>query len=607
MCAATQTCGLSGFHIVIFLHHTTHTTHAAHTAHAAHGRTARALLLRSINDGDLGGTEQRGNTAGINKTSADDLEGVKDTGSDHVNVLALGAVEALVEVSGVLVSELANNNRTLETSILDDGAGRAGNGALDNVHSELLVEVGGLDLAKGVDGGLNQGSTSTGQDTLLDGGAGGVQGIDISVLLLTDLNLRGATDLDDGDTTRELGQTLLELLLLVLRGGGVSNDTSDLLAALSNGILAAIAVEEDGVILGDGDGTGGTEHVSGSLLELDVELLREDDTVGQDSKIAEDGLAVVTEARSLDGSDLELATELVQNAHGKSLALNVLSNDDERSSLLGGDLKSRDDVLDGRNLLLGKKDEGVLKLDLASLAIGDEVGGDETAVEAHTLGNLELVEHGLALLDSDDTLLADLLHGIGNHGTDVLIAVGGDGSDLGDLGAGGDVSLVLLEVLDNRLNGSLDTAAEVHGVAAGGNVLDGLGEDGTGEDSGGGGTVTSDLVGLGGNVLEELGTEVLELVLEGDGTGNGHTILGDLGRAKAGLNEDISALGSEGSGNGLGEGVNTSEESGTALNTELELLVGKSDLLTEASSETVLGGRQDGGPRPGGHCALHDV
>lgn len=48
--------------------------------------------------------------------------------------------------------------------------------------------------------------------------------------------------------------------------------------------------------------------------------------------------------------------------------------------------------------------------------------------------------------------------------------------------------------------------------------------------------------------------------------------LGDLGRAKAGLNEDISALGTECGSNGLGEGVDTSEESGTTLNTELELL-----------------------------------
>ena len=48
--------------------------------------------------------------------------------------------------------------------------------------------------------------------------------------------------------------------------------------------------------------------------------------------------------------------------------------------------------------------------------------------------------------------------------------------------------------------------------------------------------------------------------------------LGDLGRAEAGLNEDISALGSEGGSDGLGEGVDTGEKSSTALNTELELL-----------------------------------
>jgi hypothetical protein len=48
--------------------------------------------------------------------------------------------------------------------------------------------------------------------------------------------------------------------------------------------------------------------------------------------------------------------------------------------------------------------------------------------------------------------------------------------------------------------------------------------------------------------------------------------LGDLGRAEAGLNEDISALGTECGSNRLSEGVDTSEESGTTLNTELELL-----------------------------------
>lgn len=49
--------------------------------------------------------------------------------------------------------------------------------------------------------------------------------------------------------------------------------------------------------------------------------------------------------------------------------------------------------------------------------------------------------------------------------------------------------------------------------------------------------------------------------------------LGDLGRAEAGLNEDISALGSESGRDSLGEGVDTSEERGAGLNTELDVLV----------------------------------
>jgi hypothetical protein len=48
--------------------------------------------------------------------------------------------------------------------------------------------------------------------------------------------------------------------------------------------------------------------------------------------------------------------------------------------------------------------------------------------------------------------------------------------------------------------------------------------------------------------------------------------LGDLGRAEARLNEHIPALGTKGGGDGLSEGLDTIEESSTALNTELELL-----------------------------------
>lgn len=106
----------------------------------------------------------------------------------------------------------------------------------------------------------------------------------------------------------------------------------------------------------------------------------------------------------------------------------------------------------------------------------------------------------------------------------MLVAVGGDGSNLCNLGASGDIALVCLEVLHDGLDGGLGSPAEIHWVASGSNVLDGLGKDGPGENGGRCGSVTSSLVGLRRDVLEKASAEVLELVLESDGPRNGNTI-----------------------------------------------------------------------------------
>lgn len=106
----------------------------------------------------------------------------------------------------------------------------------------------------------------------------------------------------------------------------------------------------------------------------------------------------------------------------------------------------------------------------------------------------------------------------------MCVAIGGDGGDLGDLLAGGNVPLVCPQVLDDGLDSSLGSSPQVHGVAASGHVLNGLGEDGAGKDSGGGGTVSGNLVGLGGDILEQAGAQVLELVLEGDSLCDGYTV-----------------------------------------------------------------------------------
>jgi hypothetical protein len=122
-----------------------------------------------------------------------------------------------------------------------------------------------------------------------------------------------------------------------------------------------------------------------------------------------------------------------------------------------------------------------------------------------------------AYLNSDDTLLANLVHGTGEKVTNVLVAVGGNGGDLGNLGRSGNDLGVLLQVLDNRVHGRLNTSPEVGRVHASGNGLEPLDEDGTRQNSGSGSTVTSSLVGLVRNILNEAGSEVLKLVLELNG------------------------------------------------------------------------------------------
>ncbi len=105
--------------------------------------------------------------------------------------------------------------------------------------------------------------------------------------------------------------------------------------------------------------------------------------------------------------------------------------------------------------------------------------------------------------------------------------------------------------------------------------------------------------------------------------------LGDLGGAEAGLDQDIATLGTECGGNSAGQSVNTSQESGATLNTELELLhmvsvtcinrlklqlgsgdtylVGEAKLLTKTGTDSVLGGSrgESRSSYPRAHCALH--
>ena len=193
------------------------------------------------------------------------------------------------------------------------------------------------------------------------------------------------------------------------------------------------------------------------------------------------------------------------------------------------------------------------------LGVGDEVGRHVAAIELHALDDVELGLDALGFLDRDDALVADLLHCLGDHFADLGLAVGGDGADLADLGRGGDLLGVLLQLLDDGIDGLVDAAFEVHRVHAGRNGLGALSDDGGRENDCRGRAVTGDVVGFRGHLAHHLRAHVLELVAEFDLLGDGHAVLGDPRGAEALVEDDVAPFGAQRDFHCVGEDINAAQ------------------------------------------------
>jgi hypothetical protein len=118
---------------------------------------------------------------------------------------------------------------------------------------------------------------------------------------------------------------------------------------------------------------------------------------------------------------------------------------------------------------------------------------------------------------------------------------------------------------DGSLDGGLDAPLEDHGVGAGGHVLEAFAHHGAGQHGGGGGAVAGDVVGLLGDLLDQLGADPLVGILELDLLGDGHAVLGDRGGAPLLLEHHVAALRAEGDGNGVGKLVHAGLEGAAGL------------------------------------------
>src|SRR6185437_12439758 len=338
-----------------------------------------------------------------------------------------------------------------------------------------LILIGTLQLLERLERS-NERNTSARYHAFLNGCSGCVQGIFHARLLFLHLDFSGGTDLDQRDSAGELRNTLLKLLLVVI-AACVLNLLADGLDA-GRDIRGLAASVYDGRVLFRNDNLFGlAQMVQCDLLERESKFIRNLGTAGQGRNVLQHRLAPITEARSLHCCHLEDASDIVDDQRRERLALDVLSDYDQRTACLRNGLQERQHLADIRDLLIAQKDQRLVELGRLTLLLVDEIRGQIAAVELHTIDQFELVFESLSFFDGDDTFLTDFRHRIGNGLADGFIRVRGDRADLGDslgvpTGLGETPQLI-------RCNeyGLVDAAFDVHGISTRGDGLEALADD----------------------------------------------------------------------------------------------------------------------------------
>src|SRR5262245_9635371 len=539
-----------------------------HSTHSAARSRRSGLVFLLLDDECFRREKQAGDRRGVLKRRARHLGRIDDA---RLHQVLVGVGERIVAKRVVLrTADLLDDDRAFAARVLHDHADRLLDGALDDLDADLLislVELEALERALRAD----ECNTTARDDALFDRGTRGVQRVFDASLLLLHLGFGRGADVDDGHATGELRETLLELLLVVIRRALIDRD-ADLLDAALDLLFVTGAVDDRRVVLVDDDPLRAAEVRDDGVLELEADFFADDLAVGERCDVLQHRLAAIAEARRLDCRDLERAAELVHDERRERLTLDVFSDDEERAALLGNLLEDRKEVLHRRDLLVVNEDERVLEDRFHLLRIGHEIRRDVAAVELHAVDRLERRLEALGLFDGDDAVFADLLHRLGDQVADLRVVVGRDGADLRDLflAAGRDADL--LELIDDGRHRAIDTALDGHRVRAGRDVLEAFAEDRLREDRGGRRAVARVVARLGRDFLHHLRAHVLERVLELDLLRDGDAVFGDRRCAELLVDDDVPALRAEGHLDRFGELVDAALEGRARVLIEMEFL-----------------------------------
>ncbi len=164
------------------------------------------------------------------------------------------------------------------------------------------------------------------------------------------------------------------------------------------------------------------ELVVANGVKAKPRLLADDRCTGEHGEVLQHRVAALSERRGFDRHRGEGAAGTVDDQGRQRLRLDVLGNDQERTSRAHDQLEAGQQVGDCRDLGISDQNSRVGQHGLHVLQIGDEMRGDVSAVELHAFDDLDLGVDAGAVLDGDDALLAHLVEGVGNHRADHGVA-----------------------------------------------------------------------------------------------------------------------------------------------------------------------------------------
>merc|ERR1740117_1861259 len=203
-----------------------------------------------------------------------------------VSVVSAHAISSL--------EELVNDDGAFVSSVHADGLDGDSASLSHDVDTDSLVEVLSLDVVKS-ERSVEEGGTTAGNDSLIGSSSGGAEGILNTVLELTDFNLRSTTDLDDGNSTGESSNTLLELLSVVV-AGSTFHLVSESLNTLGDFSGFSSSSHDDDVVLGDDNLLGSSHDADVSGGEALAEVFGQELGTSGDGDVLHGVTSVVTES-----------------------------------------------------------------------------------------------------------------------------------------------------------------------------------------------------------------------------------------------------------------------------------------------------------------------